>query len=134
MTAGIYKRGQGYWTRVMTAIGAGVLGLSGAAWLWNELAVVRTSFNQIYLQASVAAVAALLTCVIVYWLVGVKKSTVEFFIATEGEMQKVNWSTRREVVGSTWVVIGVSVVIAIILFITDLLFANFFRMINVLES
>ena len=33
----IYKPGQGYWTRVMTAVGAGVLVLAGAAWLWAEI-------------------------------------------------------------------------------------------------
>ena len=34
--------------------------------------------------------------------------TVDFMIATEGEMKKVNWSTRREILGSTWVVIAVT--------------------------
>ena len=29
-------------------------------------------------------------------------------IATEGEMKKVNWSTRREILGSTWIVIGLT--------------------------
>ena len=34
-------------------------------------------------------------------------------IATEGEMKKVNWSTRREIIGMTWVVIGLTVFIAV---------------------
>ena len=29
MAFGIYKSGQGYWTRVMTAIGVGMLGVMG---------------------------------------------------------------------------------------------------------
>ncbi len=132
-TVGIYKPGQGYWTRMMTALGAGLLGFSGGAWLWSQLSLVATPFPVIYLQGAVVGVIGLVTAVLVYWVVGLNRKAVEFFIATEGEMQKVNWSTRREVVGSTWVVIGVSVVIALLLFVTDLAFSYFFQLINVLE-
>lgn len=133
MSFGIYKTGQGYWTRTMTAIAAGVLVLAGAMWMWQQLSAVQADFELVYLQAAVAGVIALLGAIAIYWIIGVKPRTVDFFVATEGEMQKVNWSSRREVLGSTWVVIGVSIIIAAVLFVTDLAFSNFFQLIKILE-
>ena len=54
-------------------------------------------------------------------------------IATEGEMKKVNWSTRREVIGSTKVVITITIFLAILLFCIDLVFQALFRAIGVLR-
>src|SRR4051812_12203781 len=34
---GIYKHGQGYWVRMMTAVMAGIMFLSCAAWAWGQL-------------------------------------------------------------------------------------------------
>jgi preprotein translocase SecE subunit len=60
--------------------------------------------------------------------------TVDFLIATEGEMKKVNWSTRREVVNSTGVVIFTMLVIAIFCFLCDRGFAWTFLQIGVLDN
>ncbi|MBL8964243.1 MAG: preprotein translocase subunit SecE [Phycisphaerae bacterium] len=54
-------------------------------------------------------------------------------IATDGEMKKVNWSTRREVLGSTWVVIGACFLIATFLFIVDIAFSSFFEFVGLLK-
>lgn len=135
MSYGLYKPGQGYWTRVMTAVGAGMIALAAAVWLWPQLGAIRIQkFDVIYLQAGAASVIIVIATALIYWLVGLSHKAVEFFIATEGEMQKVNWSSRREVIGSTYVVIGVSLTIAAVLFITDLAFAKFFQVINVLQT
>lgn len=134
MALGIYKPGQGYWTRVMTAIGAAMLGLAGANWAWSELAAIQTPFEVIYLQASVAGAIALITAILTYWIVGLNRRTNEFFIATEGEMRKVAWPPRKELTGSTWVVIGVSVIIAAILFISDVIFSSIFQWLGVLKT
>jgi len=134
MALGIHKPGQGYWTRVLTAVGAGALGLSTAGWLWRELARVQTSFETVYLQGSAALLVTLLTAAMVYWFVGANPRSVDFLIATDGEMRKVHWPSRREVQGSTWVVIGVSLLIAAILFVADVVFAQFFTLIRVLEA
>ncbi|RMH23432.1 MAG: preprotein translocase subunit SecE [Planctomycetota bacterium] len=134
MAFGIYKQGQGYWTRVMTAIGIGTLGLAGAQWAWQQSAVLDTPFEVIYLQASVAGVIALITAMLAYWVVGLNRRAVDFFIATEGEMRKVAWPPRKELTGSTWVVIGVSVLIALILFVSDLFFATIFRLLDVIQT
>ena len=60
------------------------------------------AFPRVYLQGGVAGIILLLGAVIIYVYVGVKRRPVDFLINTDNEMKKVNWSTRREIVGSTW--------------------------------
>lgn len=134
MGIGIYKQGQGYWTRMMSAVGGGMLVASCAMWLWGQLQTVDVPFDQIYLMGGVAAGVMLFGGLLVYWLVYAKVATSEFLIATEGEMKKVNWSSRKEILGSTWVVIAVSFIIAALLFVVDLGFSTFFKIIKVLET
>ena len=134
MAFGLYKSGQGYWTRVMSAIGGGTLGLAAAAWAWEQAGTIKTSYEVIYLQAICAGIVAFFSAILVYWLVGVHRKSSEFLIATEGEMRKVNWSTRKMIFGQTWVVVAISVIIALILFVTDIAFASFFRWIGVLNT
>ena len=130
----VHKPGQGYWTRTMTAVCAGVLAVATGAWVWNKLGVFDYSFDRIYAQAVGAAITILIIGMFAYWLVGRKRASVEFLIATDSEMKKVNWSTRREIVGNTWVVVGVSFIIAMILFFTDLLFAFIARAGGLLQT
>jgi preprotein translocase SecE subunit len=233
MALGIYKPGQGYWVRVLTATFAGVLLLAASAWLWNQLenasgwipirswtltlrpaegdvqpgqqlilygeaaraadpapqvgvATVRNveplaagvrveiadvrfgqgfdisrvntvgpsmegadpatltgavasvplpqrAFDPLFLQAGGVAILILIGVGFIYYYVGAKAGSAEFLIATDGEMKKVNWSTRKDVIGSTWVVIVWSAMIASGLFVVDLVFANFFQFLGVLE-
>ncbi len=100
--------------------------------------VVRTArgipvFEPTYLQAAGAGVVLLAGAALIYWLVGVKRKTVEFLIATDGEMKKVNWSTRKEVTGSTIVVVVATFLIAAVLFVIDFAFSSFFAGVGVLE-
>lgn len=231
MAIGIHKPGHGYWTRVMTAVMAGVVFLAAAGWLWNQAALIpipirqwdfvvplvepapapgtqvavqatavepgqrfrsigtatvqeysqvgrtqarlsvtglqtaepigldaiqalqvggvggvggrsltvtnvtaQRAFDQIYLQGGIAAVVILLGAIAIYWFVGVKPHSVDFLVATDGEMKKVNWSTRKDVIASTWVVIAASIVLAAGLFVVDILFSEFFRLIGVLDT
>ncbi|MBL1217964.1 MAG: preprotein translocase subunit SecE [Planctomycetes bacterium] len=60
------------------------------------------------------------------------RGTVDFCIATEGEMKKVNWTTRREIFGSTWVVIVLALSTAMFLFLADLIFRELFTLLGVL--
>lgn len=135
MAWGIYKQEQGYWTRLMSAIAGATLALSGAVWLAKHFSEAAFfGLEPIYIQGAVGAIVFLIFGGLVYWFVYHKPGTSEFLIATEGEMRKVNWSTRREVIGSTIVVITISVVISVLLLCSDLLFAAFFRFIGVLQS
>jgi preprotein translocase SecE subunit len=231
---GLYKYGQGYWVRVMTAVMASALVLATAGWVYNSLAVInlpmptwvlqlegyrgtppapgqvvelhsapdasgstevrgsasvlsydpitpttgllrvgdirmtqknaipadagmiRVSagsgaggepagtafvvsaqgepiFQLLYLQAGAASIVLLLGVVLIYWYVGRKPASVDFLIATDGEMKKVNWSTRKEIIGSTWVVIAASVLIAAFLFAADFIFSEIMTRIGVIE-
>jgi preprotein translocase SecE subunit len=228
MAFGLYKPGQGYWVRVMTATVAAIVALAAAAWLWRTLqpiqppvkawtvevrpatgtagvgdtvalmsaatpttpaasigsGVVQTvsiegltarvtlgdfkkagstepsvaksvapgpagaatlagpilgspvairAFDPMYIQAAGVGVLIVGGTLLIYWLVGAKPATSEFLIATDGEMKKVNWSTRKNIIDSTWVVIGYAVLLAVGLFLVDLMFRQFFHLIRVLE-
>lgn len=87
----------------------------------------------IYVQAGVAGVLILTGAVLVYWFVGINRKSVDFLIATDGEMKKVNWSTRREIINNTQVVVVAAFLIAAILFGIDIVFKQFFSFIGVLE-
>ncbi|GAB4551187.1 MAG: hypothetical protein Tsb0013_13150 [Phycisphaerales bacterium] len=133
-----YKAGQGYWTRMFSLIGFGAVIAYTAMWVYRESAswfgdVVNASQLGLY-QGAGAGIVLLLGGVLLYWLLYVKPRTSEFLIATEGEMRKVNWSTRKEVIGSTWVVIAISAIIAAILLVTDIVFSWFFTLVGVLEG
>lgn len=229
MALGIYKPGHGYWVRVLTAVGAGLLVLATAAWLWGETAAINLPtkawdvslsdaqgaltpgdtvtiladpldatradepveigtmqvdsyeaselsprvrlakpelaegrvpsdmtgvraqgfsasvsktggavfaipvVQPLYVQGLVAGLALLAGAVLIFVFVGSKPSSCEFLIATDGEMKKVNWSTRREILGSTWVVIAASFLVAAVLYFVDYAFQTFFHAINVLQ-
>jgi preprotein translocase subunit SecE len=62
-----------------------------------------------------------------------KPSHVDFLIATDSEMKKVNWTTRAELMGSTKVVIFFVLLISAFLFMLDVIFGYFFQLIKVLE-
>jgi preprotein translocase SecE subunit len=219
----IYKPGQGYWTRLMSAIGWGTLVAAAAIWLSGQLGAITppiemyrldvrtpdggpvtgvgpqdeiqlftntgedpTAFGYVesvdgsiisvpellntsedfqlsrdaqrvetpggrevgrvqqrttvyafqieFVQGGAAVVVLLVGGFFVYWFCYSGKKSGDFLIATEGEMKKVNWSTRREVMGSTWVVIGISLLIAAVLFFADLIFRWFFTLLRVIEA
>ena len=131
----IYKPGQGYWTRMMSAIGAGVIALYGASWTANQFQGVSIrGLQPTIIQGITLGTISLLGAIIIYFVFGRHKRVNEFFIATEGEMRKVNWSTKREIIGSTWVVICGTAFIACLLFTINICFTWLFRYINLLEG
>lgn len=234
MSFGIYKQGQGYWIRVLTAAGVGLLVLYAAGWGWQQAEAVRlpvrswtmattgtqgeasigdtvnlykmtedldaeetyevfgsalvesyesgkggnarivlNSFSSdevtkrggetlriaierpnqpatltasvsgasstpifpvLYLQAGIAGAILLLGAILLYIFVGSHRKSVGFLIATDGEMKKVNWTSYREVKGSTIVVIVATFLIAGFLFGVDSLFARIFTWIGVLQK
>ncbi|NLW87690.1 MAG: preprotein translocase subunit SecE [Planctomycetes bacterium] len=73
----------------------------------------------------VAAVAWL-----TFWILN-KPSAADFLIATESEMKKVSWSSRKEVIGSTKVVIVTTFIMAALLAGVDLLFILLFSWMGV---
>jgi len=131
----IYKKGHGYWTRMGTAIGAGLLGLVIALELYNQIPVFLSGTPS--QNKKVALVASLVFLVAysawAFWFTN-KPSTVEFLIATDSEMKKVNWTTRKELIGSTKVVIIFMFLIAFLLFAFDIFFGYLFYFLRVLND
>ncbi|MEM9883567.1 MAG: preprotein translocase subunit SecE [Planctomycetota bacterium] len=127
----IHKPGQGYWTRTLSAIGAGMLVLAGAAWLYAISPGFLPEANEIYYRAGIAAAVILGFGLLIYWLLN-KPNIVDFMIAVEAEMKKVNWPTKKEIVGSTWVVICGTFLIAALLFVIDIGFGFVFTQIGIL--
>jgi len=134
----IYKQGQGFYIRVGTAIGAGVLIVAGAVFLYNELGgggwMSRDSRHFLPIQWGVTTGFIVIMGAFIYWLVGRSRKINDFFIATEGEMKKVSWSTRKEVVRSTKVVIISVIILGVFLFLCDMIFILIFSSINVLKG
>jgi preprotein translocase subunit SecE len=121
----IYKRGQGKYTRLLTLGGAVLIALVAAAALSQFL----RGYDQTRAPLISFGVPTLLVLAIgvwVLWLINRPKAA-DFLIATEGEMKKVSWSSRKEIVGSTKVVIVTTFIMALVLFGVDLLFIFLFR-------
>jgi len=151
----IYKRGQGYWTRMGTAAAALVIAALVVNFLWVNLPVwlrpmfdnseAITDLNQKAAVAQHAAAFArnwtlgicsgflVVYAIVMFWLMN-KPQNVDFLIATDSEMKKVNWTSRKELWGSTKVVIIFMFLIAFILFGFDVIFGYFFFFITVLKS
>ena len=130
MSLALYKTGQGFWTRTLTGVGAAILVLAGVGWGVGKMSVIRE--NTIYWQAGMAVAVIAVFGALVWWLLNTPR-IADFMIATEAEMKKVNWPSRREIIGSTWVVICGTAFIAALLFAIDLLFSWIFLQLNVLQ-
>jgi len=133
MALKIYKPGQGYYTRVLSAAGAGTLVLVGVGWLWSRIIPGFSLDHEIYWQAGMAVALIIGFGLLLFYLLN-KPNIVDFMIATESEMKKVNWPTRRDIIGSTIVVIGGTLLIAAFLFLINLFFGWFFLEIGILQS
>ncbi len=124
----VYKPGQGYYTRLGTAIGGGAIVVFGAHYLYGLL----SSDNQA-VKLGVPSIVLAILGVVLFWIAGSNRKTNDFFIATEGEMKKVSWSTKKEVIGSTKVVLAFTFMMALFLFVVDGAFMVFFSSVDVLQ-
>jgi len=123
----IYKKGQGRYARIVTFVAGMVLGIGGAIVLSNKLKAYAPPAVQYGVPSLFVAVLGLL----VFWMVNRPKSA-DFLIATEGEMKKVSWSSRKEIIGSTKVVIVATFIMAAILATVDAGFAYVFHRLGVM--
>src|SRR5687767_11273258 len=90
----IYKKGQGYWTRMGTAIGAGVL---GALITWQIYRYIpafpafqsATDPGRAQRIGMIAAAVFAVVYGLIVWRLMNKPANADFLIATDGEMKKV---------------------------------------------
>lgn len=130
-----YKQEQGKWTRLGTFIGSALLSAWAAKFLYDQLQVFQGAESWRMIVTNVIPLVVLVALGGLSWWVSYGQRTMgDFMIATEGEMKKVNWSTRREVIGSTKVVILFTLLMAAYLFVVDVVFQNLFQAIGVLKG
>ena len=131
MAFSIYKPGQGFWTRTLTAIGGGAIVLSGVAWLFRQLQGLENDLVRVITQSTISVITIVFFFCLFWYLLN-KPKIADFMIATEAEMRKVNWPTRSEIIGSTLVVIVGTALMAMFLWLINMFSAWFFELINVL--
>jgi preprotein translocase subunit SecE len=122
----IYKPGQGRYTRIATFVGVVALAVIGAYVLSEKL-----DGSSIYIRFGVPTGIVIALAALMFWLVNRAKSA-DFLIATEGEMKKVSWSSRKEVTGSTKVVIITALMLTSILFAMDFFLAEVFKWLKIM--
>lgn len=130
----VYKKGQGYYTRVGTAVGSGILLAGLFDFIWENLDFDPNWAPALWLKVGIPLAITLAIALFLFWVIGVNRKSCDFMIATDGEMKKVNWTTRKEIIAATKVVILVTLLTAVILFIVDFAFMKFFQTIGVLHG
>ncbi len=110
----IYRKTQGRWTRLGTVAGVGILIVIGAWYTWDQLPA------GLRLVRAIVPLILMLACFYVLLRVVNSKRPADFMIATEGEMKKVSWSSKKEIIGSTKVVFVTLLIMGLILFLVDL--------------
>ena len=118
----IYKRGQGKYTRLCSAFAAAIITGLGCLQLYKRLQATDLG---LWVETMVPAGLFIVLALFISWLMN-KPSIADFMIAAEGEMKKVSWSSRKEIAVSTFIVIVVVVIMAVLLGATDLTFRTFF--------
>ena len=122
MVFDIYKRGQGKYTRLCSAFGAEIIAGLGCLQLYKKLQATNLG---LWVETMVPAGLFVALSLLIFWLVN-KPTIADFMIVAEGEMKKVSWSSRREIAVSTFIVIVVVIIMAVLLGFTDLVFEMFF--------
>lgn len=128
----VYKPRQGTTVRWCTAAGGGIIAVGFAAFLREYMQLLPYG-DSLWVGTLVPAALLVVLAYVIFWLVGKNRTTVDFMIQTEGEMKKVNWSSRKEIIGATKVVIFVTLMLGLMLFIVDLIFMFLFSAIGVLK-
>jgi len=122
MIFGIYKPNQGKYTRLGSAFGFGIVAALGCLLLYQKLEGADLS---LWVATMVPVGVAAGFAVLIFWLSS-KPLVADFLIAAEGEMKKVSWSSRKEIAVSTFIVIVLVIIMAILLGVADLSFKLFF--------
>jgi preprotein translocase subunit SecE len=127
LNAGLYKRNQGRVARQVTFATLATLVAIGA-WRLN---VFWASQDALYKYA-IPGVILLAGLWISYRVVNLA-SFADFLISVEGEMAKVSWPNRTELIRSSIVVIVTIIMLAAILFTYDLIWGALLKALGILN-
>jgi preprotein translocase subunit SecE len=125
----IYKRGQGKYTRLWSAFAVAIIAGLGCLRLYTKLEAASLGLSTkttLWIATMVPFGLFVIMALVIYWLVN-KPSVADFMVAAEGEMKKVSWSSRQEIYVSTFVVIVVVIIMALLLGATDISFSALFN-------
>ena len=129
-----YKPEQGQAVRLSSFVAAMTLVLWGGAYLYNRLEVYAGDESwRLLITVGIPIGFAVAFGTVAWWLIFGRRNVGDFMIATEGEMKKVNWSSRGEIIGSTKVVIVFTLFMAGLIFAIDIAFQAFMTFIGVLK-
>jgi len=123
MAFDIFKRGQGKYTRLCTAFGGAMIVGLGCFQLYKKLQATDLG---LWLETMIPAGLFVVLGLFIFWLVN-RPSIADFMIAAEGELKKVSWSSRKEIAVSTFIVIAVVIIMAVLLGVADVGFEVFFE-------
>jgi preprotein translocase subunit SecE len=132
----LFKPMQGWYTRLYTALGLGLIVLAGA---WRvheasmELSLHWGSFDLSPLvRGGLPAGFAVVLGWIIFRLVHFPPFA-EFLIATEAEMNKVSWTNKDDLIRATTVVLTTVALMALYLFVVDRLWVFILWRLGVLQ-
>jgi len=123
MLTQMYKPGQGKYSRLGTGFTVSIIVAIGCIQLYKMLGASDLS---LWITTMAPAVIWVSLSAVTYWLLN-KPAVADFLIAAEGELKKVNWSSRKEIAVSTFVVIIVVLLMAALLGTTDFVFQLIFQ-------
>jgi len=124
MALKIYKHGQAGYTRMGSAIGLVVIGTIACYKLYERLmdmTWIESKNARMMVATMVPSAVFVILGFLIYLLIN-KPAVSDFLIASEGEVKKVNWSSRKEIAVSTFIVIVVVAIVSVILGVADLFF------------
>jgi preprotein translocase subunit SecE len=123
----LYKPLQGWYARVYTALGLGLI-LAAGAWRVFDASIEYPVALRFGLPALFLGVLAWVIFRIIHF-----PPFAEFLIATEAEMNKVSWTNKDDLVRFTTVVLTTVVLMTVFLFMVDTLWTFMLRFIGVLQ-
>lgn len=130
-----YKPDQGKTTRTGSFVTLLALLAWGGKFLFDQLQLYEGDEGwRLLITRGIPLLVVVVLGAVSYWFLYVHRATSDFLIATEGEMKKVSWSSRSEIIGSTKVVIMFTVFLAVLLFAVDLFFQFVFSGLGVLKT
>ena len=127
LQTGLYKPMQGWYARLYTALGLGVIAAAGV-WRVYESSIEYTPLWRLGIPAALALVLGWVIFRIIHF-----PPFAEFLIATEAEMNKVSWTSKEDLYRATTVVLATVLLMAIFLFVVDWLWLFILRNIGVLQ-
>ncbi|MBY0587758.1 preprotein translocase subunit SecE [bacterium] len=123
----VYKAGQGNYARLGTLIALLVL-IAYGGYAWSQIFPNDQPIWKWGLPVVLGGLAAWIAYRMIHF-----PPFADFLIATESEMVKVKWPTARELRAATFVILANVIILALFLFITDIVWRFLLYQIGVLR-